>query len=383
MIKKYGIYIIVASLLIAASGLIYIKLNPSELAENLIAGTGNIDGDLITLNTKYPGRLEAVPVQEGQAIKRDDKVAALKSDEYQAKLLALNESILAAKERLKAVEQEHMISKESVPLEIKKARQAVEIALAQKNEIRNSIESLKEVVEQDRRDYDRTKTLYEKKLIGKQKLEYAALELTNNEKSLASLQEKLTQIEKTIEIAGDSVKLAECQKKKIVALEANVNASKKNIEVLRANKKELQIIIDELIIKSPVDGMVVEKVAHPGEVLGAGMIVATLIDPQTLYLKLFIDTMENGKIKIGDRAVIFLDAYPDRPMDASVIRIAQKAEFTPKEVSVRSDRIQRVYAVHIKPSKVDPLLKLGIPAIGIISLDGQGLPASLDDIPAL
>ena len=93
--------------------------------------------------------------------------------------------------------------------------------------------------------------------------------------------------------------------------------------------------------------------------------------------------VENGKIHVGDDAVIFLDANAKRPIAAKVIRIAQNAEFTPKEVSVRSDRIQRVYAVYLKPLHVDPLLKLGIPAIGIISLDGGDLPKSLDDIPAL
>lgn len=383
MIRTYGIYIIVAGMLIVASALIYHKLNSPKLAENLIAGTGKMDGDIIALNTKYSGRLEDVLVEEGQSIKRDDRVAVLKSDEYQVKLRATSESILAAREQLKAVELEYMIAQESIPLEIKKAKQAVEIALAQKNELNDSIESLKAVVEQDRRDYNRTEILYEKKLIAKQKLEYAALELTNTTNKLSSLQQKLTQAEKHIGIAKDSVKLAKSREKKIVALEASLNAFKKNIDVLKANKEEKQIIIDKLTIKSPVDGMVVEKVAHSGEVLGAGMIVATLIDPQTLYLKVFVDTMENGKIKVGDKAVIFLDAYPKRPIEAKVIRIAQKAEFTPKEVSVRSDRIQRVYAVHLKPLKVDPLLKLGIPAVGVISLDGQGLPTSLDDIPAL
>ena len=66
-----------------------------------------------------------------------------------------------------------------------------------------------------------------------------------------------------------------------------------------------------------------------------------------------------------------------------MIQIAQKAEFTPKDVSVRSDRIQRVYAVRLKPIKYNPILKLGIPAIGIIGVDGVKLPNSLDEIPEL
>lgn len=127
----------------------------------------------------------------------------------------------------------------------------------------------------------------------------------------------------------------------------------------------------------------VEKIANKGEVLGAGMVIATLIDPQSLYLKVFVDTMENGKIKIGDSAVIFLDAQPDKAIKAKVVSIAANAEFTPKDVAVRSDRIQRVYAVHLKPLEVDPLLKLGIAAIGVISTDGKNLPESLHEIPSI
>jgi len=138
-----------------------------------------------------------------------------------------------------------------------------------------------------------------------------------------------------------------------------------------------------MTLKSPVDGFVIEKIANQGEVLNSGMVVATLIDPKSLYLKIFVDTMQNGKIKVGDKAVIFLDTYPDKPIEAVVARVAQDAEFTPKEVSVQSDRIQRVYAVHLKPLHVNPLLKLGIPAIGVVSLDGIGLPTSLSQIPKI
>lgn len=129
--------------------------------------------------------------------------------------------------------------------------------------------------------------------------------------------------------------------------------------------------------------MVIEKVTQAGEVIGSGMIIATLIDPHSLYLKMFVDTLENGKIKVGDKAVIFLDSSPDKVIEAQVANVAQKAEFTPKDVSVSSDRIQRVYAVHLKPLQINPLLKLGIPAIGVISTDGEGLPSSLKEIPSI
>ncbi|HHH51886.1 MAG TPA: secretion protein HlyD, partial [Campylobacterales bacterium] len=78
-----------------------------------------------------------------------------------------------------------------------------------------------------------------------------------------------------------------------------------------------------------------------------------------------------------------LDSNPNIAIKAKVVQIAQKAEFTPKDVSVRSDRIQRVYAVLLKPIKYDPILKLGIPAIGVIGVYGTKLPNSLDEIPEI
>ena len=383
MFKKYGIYIVVITLFVIAAVFIYKKLNPNELASNLIASTGKMDGDLIALNTKYPGRLDEIKVQESQEIKKGETIAVLQSEEYKAKLDALKQNIQAAKKALDAQEQEYLMAKESLPLNVKNALDGIDIAKSQQKSLQDSINTLEAVVDQNKRDLVRVESLYEKELIGKQKLELTQLELTNNKNKLKSLKQKLSQTQKNISIAKNTLTQAKSQMKKITALKAGLEASQKKIDALNANKEELEIIISKLTIKSPVNGVVIEKIAHPGEVLGSGMIVATLLDPSTLYLKLFIDTMQNGKIKVGDKAVIFLDSNPDMPIDAKIVRIAAKAEFTPKDVSVRSDRIQRVYAVRLKPLQANKLLKIGIPAVGVISIDGEGLPSSLSEIPEI
>jgi HlyD family secretion protein len=383
MLKKYGLTVVIAVLLAVASLFIYNKVNPEKLAKNLVSGTGRIDGDIISLNTKYPGRVEKILVEDGQEIKKGEVVAKLQSDEYQAKLRAIDETIHSAKEGLLAMEYEYDIAKESIPLEIKKAMEALEISKAQKNELEDSIASLKEALAQDQRDYDRTQALYLKELIGKQKIELAKLKLVNNKNTLSGLMQKKAQLESAIVIAEDTVSLAQNQNKKLLAIRANINATEKKLESLKANKEELQITIDQLTIKSPVNGRVIEKITQAGEVIGSGMIVATLIDPHSLYLKMFVDTLENGKIKVGDKAVIFLDSNPDEAIEAIVVNIAQKAEFTPKEVNVKSDRIQHMYAVHIKSIKINEVFKIGLPAIGVVSVDGEGLPSSLSEIPEL
>ncbi len=383
MIKKYGIYLLIILLVIVASIMIYIKINPKELPSNLMSATGKIDGDLIALNTKYGGRIRDISIADGEQISQGDIVAILGSREYAKKIEALSAEVDAANDNLKAMLNEFHILEVSVPLEINKAHKAVEIAQAQKKELLSSLRSLQAVVQQSKKDLQRTQTLYEKKLIAQHKLELAQLQYTSDTEKLQALQEQSIAFNKAVEIAQDNYELALVQKKKVIAAHNNIEATKSKIVALKANKEALEAVMDDLSIRSPIDGYVVEKIANKGEVLGAGMVIATLIDPQSLYLKVFVDTMENGKIKIGDSAVIFLDAQPDKAIKAKVVSIAANAEFTPKDVAVRSDRIQRVYAVHLKPLEVDPLLKLGIAAIGVISTDGKNLPESLHEIPSI
>lgn len=236
---------------------------------------------------------------------------------------------------------------------------------------------------QTKRDFKRAQKLYKSKSIYKEKFELAELKLNAEAKKLKALQEQLQELKSAVALAKIGLADAQASQQKLLSINANINALEDEIKALKASKAQVEAMIEEMTLRSPVNGITVEKIANEGEVIGSGMPIATLLDPHSLYLKIFIDTIQNGKIKVGDKAVIFLDAYPDRPIEAKVVRIAQKAEFTPKEVSVRSDRIQRVFAVHLKPLKADPLLKLGIPAIGVVSLDGKGLPSSLSTIPVL
>jgi len=383
MIKKYGMYILITALVLIASVLIYVKINPKTLPKNLISATGKIDGDLIALNTKYPGRITSIHIQEGEPVKKGEVIAVLSSKEQEKKLSALQAEVHAAQEGVKAMREELAITKCSLTLNITKAKEALEISKSQKEQLLNAIAAQKALLLQTQKDYERLQTLFEKKLIAKHKLELAQLKVTAESEKYKALEHKKKAATQAVNIAEANYKLAQTQKRQIAALRDKISAQKNKTEALKANKGALETAIDELTVTSPIDGFVVEKIANVGEVLGAGMVVATLIDPKNLYLKVYVDTLTNGKIKIGDKAVIFLDAAPNRAIEAKVSAISANAEFTPKEVAVKSDRIQRVYGVRLRPLQVDPLLKLGIPAVGIITTDGKSLPKSLNDIPSI
>ncbi len=383
VLKKYWLGFFALILFFFSAYLIYLKLNPKQIPPNLVMGTGRIDGDLININTKYPGRVEKLLVDEGDKIRKNQLIAVIKSEEYKAQLEAVKAEISTRKKEIGAKKVLLNITKESLPENVKKALSAIEANRSMLDELEKNIQALEKVVKQDKKDFERFKRLAEKDLFPTEKFEKIKLKLETDIDRLEALKEKRKQIISKITVSKSTLKQAKSSLQKIQALEKEIEALKSSIKALEAKKKQVEAILDEMKIKSPIDGYVVDKVANVGEVLGAGMTVITAINPDDLYLKMYVDTIYTGKIKIGDRGEIFLDAYPDKPIPAIVVKIAKKAEFTPKEVAVREDRIQRVYAVHLKPVKPNPLLKLGLPAIGVISLDGKGLPKSLKELPEL
>ena len=382
-IKKYWLGFVVLFLVVVAAYFIYLKLNPKKLPPNLVMGTGRIDGDLININTKYPGRLKLLAVDEGDRITKGQLIAKLQSKEYEAQLKAIEAEIKAKQKEIEAQKVQLQIIKETLPENVQKAYANLKSNRFMLEELNQQINSMEKIVQQDERDFKRFKSLTEKSLFPKEKFEKIKLKLETDKDKLKALLKKKNQLIQQINAAESSLKQAKSTLKKVQAVEKSIVALQESIKALNAKKQQIQAVLDELNIYSPINGYVVDKVAHVGEVLGAGMTVITAINPDDLYLKMFVDTIYTGKIKVGDKAEIFLDAYPDKPIPAIVVKIAKKAEFTPKEVAVREDRIQRVYAVHIKPVEPNPLLKLGLPAIGVISLDGKGLPKSLKELPEL
>jgi HlyD family secretion protein len=381
VVRKYGMGVLIAVLFIGAAVMMYAKLHARVLPENLVQGSGRIDGDLINLNVKYPGRIEQILKENGDGVKRGEVIAIIGSAEQEAKAEQIEAQLEARNAELASKRIELAMAKKTLPQILVKADANVIIKQRQRDELDSMIHAQKSVVTQSEEDAQRMKNLFENRLIEKRQYELARLKAHTDDEQLSGLIQKREQLEKALEISRSDQIDASVSQGKITAFERGIEALESGIKGFEAGKKEMDAVLAEMKIVSPIEGYVVEKIANSGEVIGAGMPIAALIDPGKLYLKIFVDTLQNGKIKMGDAAVLFLDAYPDRPIKAKVVRIEQKAEFTPKEVSVASDRIQRVFAVHLKPLESNPLLKMGLPAVGVISLDGKGLPASLREVP--
>ena len=135
----------------------------------------------------------------------------------------------------------------------------------------------------------------------------------------------------------------------------------------RAALAEAESVLTDLTVRAPADGTVATRMADTGEVVAAGAVLLILIDPDHLYLKVYVPEALIGKLRLGLPARLYIDAFPDQPFEAELRYIAAQAEFTPKEVQTADERVKLVYAVKLY-LKTNPEHRLtpGQPADAVI-----------------
>ena len=158
---------------------------------------------------------------------------------------------------------------------------------------------------------------------------------------------------------------------------ARVRAQRQGLAALGAQRRqavaavaEAQSVADDLKIRSPVAGTVVSRIAEPGTILAAGSAIIELVDLDHLYMTAFVPSVEIGKLRRGVQAQIYIDAFPDDPFGAQLQTIADRAEFSPKEVQTKDERVKQVYRIKLRIAG-NPRHKLtpGIPADAVIRTD--------------
>lgn len=381
--KQYRTLILVALVFTAALIAILYKLYEKPLDKDLVAGAGRLDGDLILLNAKYPGRILHLYVQEGDRVEANATVARLDTAEIDAKIEAARASLSMAQSALESDQTALSIAKTALENQYSISINQIGVADAQTQALDAQIGQLELVIEQDRKDTERLQRLYEQRLIEAHRVELSRLKLESDEKSLEVLKRQSLQAQKGSASAKNQSSSAKAETLRVHMYEAKIKASEAQIEAAKANLKELETVRSEYTLKAPKGGDIIDTVAHQGEMVGPGAAVVSMVDRHSLYMKMYVDTVENAKIKIGDKASIFLDGQEDKAIDARVVRISPQAEFSPKEVNVKNDRIQRMYAVHLRALNPPASFKLGLPCVAIIATGGKTPPSTNERIKDL
>jgi HlyD family secretion protein len=119
---------------------------------------------------------------------------------------------------------------------------------------------------------------------------------------------------------------------------------------------------DRLVVRAPADGTVLVRNLEVGEVVGPGAAVFVLGQLDTLQLTVYLPEDSYGHVKLGQAARVTADSYPGVAFPASVVQIADQAEFTPRNVQTVEGRRTTVYAIKLDVPNPDGRLKPGMPA---------------------
>jgi HlyD family secretion protein len=134
------------------------------------------------------------------------------------------------------------------------------------------------------------------------------------------------------------------------------------LSVYESKKATLNEQIRRCHVKSPLTGTIIEKYSEAGEVTASGKPLVKIADLSVMKLKVYVSGAQLGSIKIGQQCTVRIDSGKKEynSFQGTISYISDKAEFTPKIIQTKEERVILVYAVNIEV-KNDGIIKSGMP----------------------
>ena len=194
-------------------------------------------------------------------------------------------------------------------------------------------------------------------------------ELSQQRANPLTLEAQVNAAKAQYEVATAAVAVAQAQVDglQIGATPEQIAAVEAQVEIARAALETLKVQAEKLTLDAPISGLVLARPVHIGEVALPGAPLMTLADLGQVTLTIYVPEDQLGKVHLGQPVSVTVDAYPDRAFGGTVTFVASEAEFTPKNVQTREERVNMVFAVKVELPNPDHALKPGMPADAVLS----------------
>jgi HlyD family secretion protein len=307
VLKKSAAILVLVLLAGALVFYLYTNKDKNAIPKGFVMGNGRLEATEVDVAAKLAGRLTEVLAKEGDLCNKNQIVARIDTSTLQAQL-------------------------KQAEAEVKQAKQARETGLSRMESIRlKLVLAVKEL--------DRSNKLFAKGIFTQQQLDRDQTVKQSYEAEYAAAKSSITEADNAVESA-----LAQT-------------------EILKSE-------INDCVLKSPIKGPVLSRLAEPGEVMPNGGKVLTILDPTDIHMNVYLSEQYAGVIPLGGDARVVLDAIPDKQFPATVAYVSEKAQFTPKEVEATEEREKLVFRVKVSLQEFDdPRLKPGMPGVAYIRLN--------------
>jgi len=321
MKKKVLIAAIAAGAAIAA--VIYLAMDHSRNGSGNIRVSGNIEVTTVELSFKIPGRVKERLVDEGESVRQGQVVARLDPEDLVHEVASRKAAMQAARAAL---------------AELEAGYRKEEIAQAEAAFYRVRAEA-----ERQRADFSRQQELFRKEVISRRDFDTAKAAYEGSQASEREAKERLTQLRN--------------------------GPRRETIDQARARLRDTEAVLalsetrlGYAAMVSPLNGLVLSKNIEPGEQVTAGTPVITVGILDDVWVRAYINETDLGRVKVGQEATVTNDTYPGKKYRGRVSFISSEAEFTPKNVQTKKERVKLVYRIKVVIPNPDRELKPGMPA---------------------
>ena len=209
---------------------------------------------------------------------------------------------------------------------------------------------------------------------GKAALTQAEAELQGARRYLNALwtmRENPLALEAQLHGAETQLRLAEAQVDAAQAVldELEAGSTREEVAMAEAQVRQAEAVVHlidaqiaQLTLTAPMDGVITSRSSQAGETATAGLPLLTIANLDEVTLVIYIPETRVGQVRVGQEVKVQVDSFPDRVFVGEVVNIAGEAEFTPRNVQTKEERVNLVFAVKVRIPNPDGALKPGMPA---------------------
>lgn len=283
---------------------------------------GNVDIRTVNLSFRVGGRLAALQVDEGDAIKAGEVLGELDKGPY------LNGQLQAAANVAVAQAKFDLVIAGYRDEEIAQAAAQVNQAQAAFDYAQNF--------------YQRQLGLWARRTVSANDLENARSSSVQAKATLKAAQDKLIQYR-----TGN-------RPQEIAQAQASLQQAK-------AQLAQAQLDLQDTTLVAPSDGTLLTRAVEPGSMLNAGSSVLTLSLIRPVWVRAYVSEVNLNQAQPGSEVLVFTDGRPDKPYHGKIGFVSPVAEFTPKTVETPDLRTDLVYRLRIIVTDADDALRQGMP----------------------
>ena len=315
--------------------------------DSRLRGSGTVEAHNIRVGSKIGGRVAQVLVREGDNVEAGQILITFDDQELSA---ALEQARAAAEKTQRGYRPEEIAEARAAAFEAKaeyEQRQngyrPEEVAAAQADVDRAHADETR-----TRLDFQRYEALAKKDLVSKQQRDTAEANWRMAVAQLGNAQHRLDQLQRGYrheEIAAAEARYLEAQANLVKMEHGN---RREDIENAKAAYAYEQARFRERQVVAPAAATVEILDVRPGDIVPPNTPVATLLEPNEIYVRIYIPVTEIGRVQLGQRAEVRVDSFPKTVFDGVVEQINQQAEFLPRNVQTYEERVHEVIGVKIR-----------------------------------